>query len=208
MIAFFFACLLLIMIISPAAFASKSSPGKLLFFPCDKCHPLGANRPNNFEGHEIKLEKHDKLGQGNSACFVCHESSDNPDLLKLADGSLINIDGDVSQVCYRCHFDKYEAWKEGLHGKQPGCTAAGCHNPHSPAWISISPLPPFIGSSMEVKVAGSGREPFLALPPPPEAPGSPDLPIVKLLALLVVVGVGASLAGSRYLAKSASEKRK
>ena len=204
-----FALSAFLLFFSPArhAQAGKSSAGKLLFFPCDKCHPLGATRPNNFEGHEIKLEKHDRLGQGNAACFVCHESIDNPARLRLADGTLISIDGDVSQVCYRCHFEKYEAWKEGLHGKQPGCTAAGCHNPHSPAWIAITPLPPFIGTTREVKVAGTGREPFEALPVPAEAPRSPNLPIVRVLALLAIVGAAGSVAGSRYLAKSDSEKR-
>jgi hypothetical protein len=148
-------CLVFFSPVLPAR-AAKSSAGKLLFFPCDKCHPLGAQRPNGFEGHKIKLEGHDKLGQGDAACFVCHKSIENPDLLILADGSLINIDGEVSKVCYRCHFDKYKAWEEGLHGKQPGCTAKDCHNPHSPAWIAISPIPPFLGNTREVKAAGSG----------------------------------------------------
>jgi len=173
---------------APTAIASKSSSGELLFFPCDKCHPLGKDRPNGFERHEMKLEKHDKLGQGNAACFVCHESRDNPALLKLADGSLINIDGDVSQVCYRCHSEKYEAWKNGIHGKLPGCTAEGCHNPHSPGWIGVTPILPFLGTTIEVDVMSEGK-PFTALPKPSDAP-KVETPIwLEIFALVGAVSV-------------------
>ncbi len=182
--------------------AAKSSSGKLLFFPCDKCHPPGKELPVGFKKHEIRLEAHDKLGQGNSACFVCHQSVENPALLRLADGGFVNIDGDISKVCYRCHPERYDAWKKGMHGKQPGCTAKGCHNPHSPAWIAISPLPPFLGTTYEVKVAGSGRKPFQALPIPPEDPNTPSLPATRIAALVAVLGAAVFIGGSIYVARS------
>lgn len=201
-IVFFFITVFIFFFSFQSAQAGKSSAGKLLFFPCDKCHPLGEVLPNEFEGHKIKLEGHDKLGEGNAACFVCHQSVDNPDSLILVDGGLVGIDDDASKVCYRCHSDKYGDWEDGLHGKQPGCMAKGCHNPHSPAWIAISPIPPFLGTTQEIKVVGSSKEPFLALPIPPKEAEPESLPIAKILAFVLALGVAGSIGGSIYIANS------
>lgn len=169
--------LLTLLLAAPAAtYAGRASSGQLLFYPCTKCHPVGSkpasSRPNDFAKHEIELEIHDVLGKKSAACLVCHSSPKaDPGKLKLIDGSTADITNKaaVSRVCYRCHENKYREWKVGAHGKRPGCTAAGCHDPHTPGWISISPLLPFIGTSIQVKVLPE-REPFRALPPAPNAP--------------------------------------
>jgi hypothetical protein len=36
------------------------------------------------------------------------------------------------------------------------CTAAGCHNPHTPSWIYVAALPPFQGTGIEVNAVGLG----------------------------------------------------
>ncbi len=128
--------------------------------------------PNGFAGHEIKLIGHDALGVGDNACLVCHDAPDkNPGKLKLADGTLIDIKGDVALVCYRCHSTKYKEWKAGTHGRHEGkCTASGCHNPHTPGFIYAQPLRPFVGNGFQFQVL-SERASFGALmapaPPPP-----------------------------------------
>ncbi len=181
-----------------SAFAGQASSGELLFYPCTSCHPVtpaqlqsGRKLPNDFMGHQIVLVAHDALGQGRNACLVCHDDpSRNPGMLKLVDGSLVDITGDVSRVCYRCHSAKYNEWKAGTHGRnQPKCTASGCHNPHSPGWIYAQPLLPFIGTGFQFQVAPQ-RHGFtpLALPagnPPVETPAW----------FLVVAAVGVVLAG-------------
>lgn len=180
--------------------ASKSSGGKLLFFPCDKCHPPGKDLPNGFQGHKVKLEHHDKLGEGKSACFACHQSVDNPALLKLADGSFVPIDGEISRVCYGCHSDKYKEWKEGAHGESPlkidgkygentKCTVKACHDPHTPGWIGITPILPYLGTTIEVEVM-SEKKSFTALPQPASAPPVKTPSWLKILTLL-----GITLAG-------------
>lgn len=158
------------------AFAGQASTGELLYYPCDTCHPIidGApakKLPNDFKGHEIVLVGHDVLGKGKAACLVCHDDpSRNPGMLKLIDGSLIPVTGDVSQVCYRCHSAKYKEFKAGTHGKhKPACTAAGCHDPHTPRWIYAPPLLPFVGTGFQVQVL-SDRQAFRALAPPPQVP--------------------------------------
>jgi hypothetical protein len=179
-----------------AAFAGQASSGELLFYPCTSCHPVtldpGTGKPshalpNGFKGHGIVLEIHDKLGNGKAACLVCHDDpGKNPGMLKLIDGSLIDIKGDVSLVCYRCHESKYKEFKAGSHGKhKASCVAAGCHDPHTPGFIYAAPQMPFIGSGFQFQVL-SERTPFSPLAQPaPKPPINPPLPYV----VLIVVGL-------------------
>ncbi len=83
--------------------------------------------------HTKKLEFHDKLGAGNKACWACHDATDMK-MLRLADGTqLSRIES--SELCGQCHQERYQAWKEGIHGP-PGTVAAvscsSCHDPHQP----------------------------------------------------------------------------
>jgi hypothetical protein len=182
------------------ALAGQAASGELLFYPCTSCHPVtmmpggrpSRALPNGFKGHAIVLEGHDKLGQGKAACLVCHDAADkNPGMLKLADGSLIDIKGDIAQVCYRCHSTKFKEWKSGTHGKhKPSCVAAGCHDPHTPGYIYASPLMPFVGSGFQFKVL-SERVAFSPLAPPaPKPPITPPAWYVALIALGVVTAGG------------------
>ncbi|MRS13088.1 MAG: hypothetical protein EG823_08470 [Actinobacteria bacterium] len=145
--------------------------------------------PIGMEKHEISLEVHDTLGTDDKACLGCHDDpSRNPGMLILPDGSLVDITGDVSRVCQRCHFEKYTEWEQGIHGKDaPKCTAAGCHDPHTPSWIYVAALPPFSGSGFEVR-AVSVREAFTPLAGYPVDP-----PVLTPVWLVVVAGMGALL---------------
>lgn len=169
------AALVLVIMAAAPAYAGQASSGELLFYPCDSCHPLtpGAliELPNGFESHAITLEGHDVLGVGTGACLACHDDpTGDPGRLKLADGSFTDITGDVSAVCYRCHSDKYGQWQAGTHGRsEPSCSAAGCHDPHTPAWIYVGPLSPFTGTGFQVS-AVSNRAAFTPLASPPIKP--------------------------------------
>ncbi len=179
----------------PQAQARLSSSGELAFHPCDQCHPVELDAegkptkplPVDLEKHETELEVHDILGEGDKACLACHDDpASNPGQLILPDGSFVDVTGDVSRVCQRCHFEKYRDWEAGIHGKnQPKCSAAGCHNPHSPSWIYIEALPPFLGTGIEVH-AVSEREPFTPLAGPPVPP-----PVETPLWLSIVSALGA-----------------
>lgn len=179
---------------APQAQAGLSSTGKLAFYPCNRCHPvfLGPDGkptkplPIGLEKHEIELKVHDILGVGDKACLACHQPpTEDPGKLILPDGTFVPVNGDVSRVCQRCHFEKYQQWKIGIHGKnQPACSAAGCHNPHSPSWIYVPALPPFLGTGMEVH-AVSEREGFKPLASPPVPP-----PVETPVWLAVLSGVG------------------
>jgi hypothetical protein len=98
------------------------------------------------------------------------------------------VTGDVSQVCQRCHFEKYREWEAGIHGKDaPKCSASGCHDPHSPSWIYMEALPPFQGTGVEILAVGN-RQPFQPLAGPPLAPR-----VFTPLWLSIVTGLGALL---------------
>jgi hypothetical protein len=191
------------------AFAGQASSGELFFYPCTDCHPVQLipgtqtptrRLPNDFKGHGIVLEGHDKLGS--QACLACHDdASRNPGMLKLADGTLIDINGDVSLVCYRCHSSKYKEFKAGTHGKhKTSCVVAGCHDPHTPGFIYASPLMPFIGSGFQFRVL-SKREPFMPLAAPAPAPPItiPLWFVALVFAGLITVG---GLAGNLVLGRS------
>jgi len=206
------AAVLTVCAVTAPAFAGRSSTGELAFEPCTRCHPVTLDAsgeptkplPNGFKKHEITLEAHDILGPGDKACLVCHDDpSRNPGKLKAVDGSLVDVGGDVSVVCQRCHFEKYREWQVGVHGKrQPTCTAAGCHDPHTPSWIYVGALPPFQGTGMEVHAVGQ-REPFKALPGPPVQPPV-ETPV--WLAVLSVLGVVVTAGTVGYLVSGRSKR--
>ncbi len=180
------------------AFAGEASTGELFYYPCTTCHPVtmvpgptpGTERPsrtlpNDFRGHTIVLENHDKLGA--EACLVCHDDpTRNPGKLKLTDGTLIDVTGDIPLFCYQCHSTKYKEFKAGTHGRhQPKCTSAGCHDPHTPGYIYAGPLRPFIGTGFQFKVL-SQRVAFKPLMAPPLPP-----PTINPTWFLIAVAVGA-----------------
>lgn len=164
---------LLIALFSAAgvAHAGQAAIGEPVFYPCTGCHPVAGGKavkplPIDFEGHRVKLEVHDKLGKGSAACLVCHDDpARDPGKLKLVDGTLVDITkpADVAKVCYRCHSEKYEEWTQGVHGKRAEkCSAAGCHDPHTPSWIYAEPLLPFVGTGFQTR-AVSERAAFTPL---------------------------------------------
>lgn len=185
----------LLVAFTTSAHAGAAATGEPAFQPCNRCHPvtLGADGtpspelPNGFEKHEIVLEEHDILGDGEAACLVCHdEPTKDPGKLLTADGTRVDVTGDVSRVCQRCHFQQYREWQVGVHGKNAEkCSAAGCHDPHTPSWIYVAALPPFQGTGMEVR-AVSDREPFKPMAGPPVKP-----PVYTPLWLSIATTIGA-----------------
>jgi hypothetical protein len=196
---------LVLLLPTATAFAGRSSTGLLAFYPCTQCHPvtIGADGepteplPIDLEKHEIVLEVHDTQGTDERACLACHDDpTRNPGQLILPDGSLVEIMGDVSRVCQRCHFEEYSEWLVGIHGKgQPKCSAAGCHDPHTPSWIYIAALPPFQGTGLEIRVV-SEREPFAPFAGPP-VPAAVETPL--WLTIASIVGAFISLSALGYL---------
>jgi hypothetical protein len=190
-----------------SAFAGKAATGEPLFYPCTSCHPVDAKNankklPNGFKSHQIVIAEHAVLGKGSAACLVCHDDpAADPGKLKLVDGTLVDITGDVSKVCYRCHSAIYKEFEDGAHGHgEAKCTASGCHDPHTPGYIFGEFLLPFVGNGFQVEVLPA-KQPFtpLAVParkPPVETPGW------LTLSAIVGVAVAGGIAGTLIRGRS------
>ena len=118
-------------------------------FPCTRCHDptLTANTERRVlqKAHaDIRLE-HDAEHRW---CLDCH-NADNRDVLQSAGGAPIPF-AESYRLCGQCHGDKYRDWKAGVHGKRTGewngqkqyLLCVNCHNPHSPRFKPLAPMPP------------------------------------------------------------------
>lgn len=117
-------------------------------FPCSQCHkthiPNLERRKLMFHGNIDSIFNHDSE---NRWCLDCHYAEDR-DFLKLASGKLIPF-SESYKLCGQCHGDKYRDWKVGVHGKRTGnwngkkqyLLCVSCHNPHTPRFKQIKPMP-------------------------------------------------------------------
>ncbi len=116
-------------------------------FPCSACHselPANRTRRKLVDMHANIVLKH---GPKTMWCFNCHDAK-NMDVLHLANGKLIPYTKSYL-LCGQCHGDKLRDWKAGVHGKRTGywngrktyLLCPSCHNPHSPHFKPIKPMP-------------------------------------------------------------------
>ena len=119
-------------------------------FPCSDCH---ADMEANPERRELEDEHVEISGMFNHAseqrwCLDCHNEDDR-DKLRLANGDLVSFEESYN-LCGQCHGTIFRDWKAGIHGKRTGewngkkqyRLCVHCHNPHSPKFKPIKPLPP------------------------------------------------------------------
>lgn len=116
-------------------------------FPCSECHE---DMDTNLERRELE-DEHEGFtlhhGDRERWCFDCHDPDDR-DMLRLASGKKIPFT-ESYRLCGQCHGDKYRDWRRGAHGKRTGkwsgkkeyLLCAHCHNPHSPHFEPLKPLP-------------------------------------------------------------------
>jgi len=115
------------------------------YFPCSDCHEDELADPERRE-----LDEHDyiKLAHGDLWCLDCHQS-DQRDLLHLSDASPVRME-ESWRLCTRCHAKRIPDWRAGVHGKRTGYwrgpkqywTCVVCHDPHSPLFKPLEPMPP------------------------------------------------------------------
>jgi hypothetical protein len=117
-------------------------------FPCMECHglfpPNRERRPLEAMHGDIVLH-HDEEHRW---CLDCHDAEDR-NQLRLASGALVPFT-ESYRLCGQCHGTQYRDWRSGIHGKRTGywngakryLLCVHCHNPHSPRFASLTPLPP------------------------------------------------------------------
>jgi hypothetical protein len=117
-------------------------------FPCMECHKDQhdkTRRELGFHDEQQSIFDHDAEHRW---CLDCHDL-DNRNMLRLASGELVPFT-ESYRLCGQCHGDKYRDWRVGVHGKRTGSwngnkqylLCVHCHNPHSPRFKPLAPLPP------------------------------------------------------------------
>ena len=130
------------------AFAVPPPPFSEGIFPCSDCH---ADIEPNPVRREL-VDMHDDIAldhaEGQRWCLDCHNIDDR-DTLRLVSGEVVPFT-ESYRLCGQCHGDKYRDWRVGIHGKRTGfwngekqyLLCAHCHNPHSPGFKPLQPMPP------------------------------------------------------------------
>lgn len=119
-------------------------------YNCMECHQLlpakwHYDRPLS-EHQDIRLEH-----GNNRFCLNCHHPA-NRNAFVDYDGAEI-AEADVVLLCGKCHGTIYRDWQAGVHGRANGFWDAKlggktrlrciqCHDPHSPKFKAMKPLPP------------------------------------------------------------------
>lgn len=116
---------------------------------CGSCHRIVA--PERAGGRAALVHGEIVLNHGqNDRCLNCHDTK-NLDRLVLPDGSGLTFE-QTPRLCAQCHGTVYRDWQNGTHGKTLGAWDRGtgkqvrlacnqCHDPHSPAYERLRPLP-------------------------------------------------------------------
>jgi hypothetical protein len=120
--------------------------------PCRACHGPEKDFPVNVKRREdLLVHKNVKLNHGGVRvwCLDCHNSDDRNFLQPLSDGKPIKFEQSYL-LCGKCHGTKFRDWRNGIHGKRTGSwngektyyRCVTCHNPHTPKFKPIEPMPP------------------------------------------------------------------
>jgi len=119
-------------------------------FPCSDCHEdMDVNhRRRKLEDEHVEISEMFNHASEQRWCLDCH-NPDNRDVLRLANGDLVSFEESYN-LCGQCHGTIFRDWKAGIHGKRTGewngkkqyRLCVHCHNPHSPKFKPLKPMPP------------------------------------------------------------------
>ncbi len=120
--------------------------------PCRACHGPEKDFPVNFKRREALLVHTNlQLNHGGVRvwCLDCHHPQKRNYLLPLSDGELIEFQ-ESYLLCGKCHGTIFRDWRKGIHGRRTGqwngkkkyYLCVNCHDPHSPKYKPIEPMPP------------------------------------------------------------------
>jgi hypothetical protein len=120
-------------------------------YNCMECHKLFPARWH-YDDRPFNEHKNIQLDHGNNRfCLNCHHPT-NRNAFVDYDGAEIP-QADVVKLCAKCHGTIYRDWQAGVHGRENGFWNASlgsktklkciqCHDPHSPKFKAMKPLPP------------------------------------------------------------------
>ncbi len=99
--------------------------------------------------HKDLVVRHGRHNR-NNLCFNCHDQA-RLELLQTRDGRKFKIE-ESTPLCGSCHGPTYRDWEAGIHGRLGGYwrreqgavvrqDCVSCHDPHAPAFPSMTPGP-------------------------------------------------------------------
>ena len=119
-------------------------------FPCTSCHDGKSMKVDTQRRELTGMHGDITLNHGPESrwCLDCHDAKDR-DSLHLASGERIDFTTSYL-LCGQCHGDKLRDWRVGVHGKRTGSwngskqylLCVNCHNPHTPRFQAMKPMPP------------------------------------------------------------------
>lgn len=121
------------------------SPG---IFPCSQCHTSPGDPTRRTLSFHEDVQSRFRHDSEHRWCLDCHDRNDR-DVLHLSSGEKVPFT-ESYRLCGQCHGDKYRDWRVGVHGKRVGMwngpktyyLCVNCHDPHSPRFKPIRPMPP------------------------------------------------------------------
>lgn len=120
-------------------------------YNCMECHKL-LPAQWHYDDRPLVEHKNIQLQHGeNRFCLNCHHPT-NRNAFVDYDGAEI-AQANVVSLCAKCHGTIHRDWVAGVHGRENGYWKADlgpktklrciqCHDPHSPKFKAIAPLPP------------------------------------------------------------------
>lgn len=117
-------------------------------FPCMQCHSVIPANPERRELENMHTDIVFRHDAEHRWCLDCHDKDDR-DQLRLANGALVPFT-ESYRLCGQCHGTQFRDWRSGIHGRRTGywdgskryLLCVHCHNPHSPRFAALKPLPP------------------------------------------------------------------
>ena len=121
---------------------------------CSTCHSvLDTNRETRSSEQLEDFHQGLTFHHGGLSCVSCHNAESDYEDLRLADGTGVDF-ANVMQSCAQCHGKQKRDYDRGLHGGMTGYwdlhqgprvrhNCIDCHDPHAPAYPTVTPvLPP------------------------------------------------------------------
>lgn len=129
---------------------ARTPDGRSVTVACGTCHGVDWQpkaQPALTAFHQGMHHRH-----GGLSCQSCHDPADGYQSLRLADGRRLGYDQSMT-LCAQCHGPQARDYAHGAHGGMTGSwdlsrggrtrqTCITCHDPHAPAYPTLSPLPP------------------------------------------------------------------
>ena len=103
----------------------------------------------------------------NVNCLNCHHSYDRNYYAAYGEDKISSEES--FQVCMKCHGPIYRDWEANIHGRVNGywdselgpqkkLDCIQCHDPHSPGFKNLIPMPPPEASRIKTSIQGNSHE--------------------------------------------------